>query len=31
MTYAAVPTGTEGDHVDVEAELAELLLIDPDA
>ena len=31
MTYAAVPTGTEGDHVDVETELAELLLIDPDA
>ena len=31
MTYAAVPTGTEGDHVDVEQELAELLLIDPDA
>ena len=31
MTYAAVPTGTEGDHVDVEAELAELMLIDPDA
>ena len=31
MTYAAVPTGTEGDHVDFDAELAELLLIDPDA
>jgi hypothetical protein len=30
MTYAAVPTGSESDHVDVEAELAELLLIDPD-
>ena len=31
MTYAAVPTGSEADHVDVEAELAELLLIDPEA
>jgi hypothetical protein len=31
MTYAAVPTGSETDHVDVEAELAELLLIDPEA
>jgi hypothetical protein len=31
MTYAAIPTGTEADHVDVDAELAELLLIDPDA
>lgn len=31
MTYAAVPTGAETDHVDVEAELAELLLIDPEA
>jgi hypothetical protein len=31
MTYAAVPTGTEGEHVDVEAELAELMLIDPEA
>lgn len=31
MTYAAVPTGTETDHVDVESELAELLLIDPEA
>ena len=31
MTYAAVPTGSESDHVDVEAELAELLLIDPEA
>ena len=30
MTYAAVPTGTESDHVDVDAELAELLLIDPE-
>jgi hypothetical protein len=30
MTYAAVPTGTEGEHVDVEAELAELMLIDPE-
>jgi hypothetical protein len=30
MTYAAVPTGSETDHVDVEAELAELLLIDPE-
>ena len=30
MTYAAVPTGTEADHVDVDAELAELLLIDPE-
>ena len=25
MTYAAVPTGAESDHVDVDAELAELL------
>ena len=30
MTYAAVPTGAESDHVDVDAELAELLLIDPE-
>jgi hypothetical protein len=30
MTYAAVPTGSESDHVDVDAELAELLLIDPE-
>jgi hypothetical protein len=30
MTYAAVPTGAETDHVDVEAELADLLLIDPE-
>jgi len=30
MTYAAVPTGAETDHVDVEAELAQLLLIDPE-
>ncbi len=31
MTYAAVPTGAEADHVDVDAELSELLLIDPGA
>ena len=31
MTYAAVPTGAETDHVDVEGELAELQLIDPEA
>jgi hypothetical protein len=30
MTYAAVPTGTESQHVDVETELAQLLLIDPE-
>jgi hypothetical protein len=30
MTYAAVPTGSESEHVDVDAELAELLLIDPE-
>lgn len=31
MTYAAVPTGAETDHVDVDAELAQLALIDPEA
>lgn len=29
QTYAAVPTGSESDHVDVEAELALLLWADP--
>jgi hypothetical protein len=29
MTYAAVPTGTESDHVDVDAELAVLLWAEP--
>lgn len=30
-TYAAVPTGSEGQYVDVDAELALLLWTDPDA
>ncbi|MGB8652241.1 MAG: SsgA family sporulation/cell division regulator [Mycobacteriales bacterium] len=30
MTYAAVPTGSESDHVDVEAELALLLWAEPE-
>ena len=29
-TYAAVPTGSEGDHVDVDAELALLLWAEPE-
>jgi hypothetical protein len=29
MTYAAVPTGSESDHVDVDAELAVLLWAEP--
>lgn len=31
QTYAAVPTGTESDHIDVEAELALLLWAEPGA
>ena len=31
MTYAAVPTGSESDHVDVDAELALLLWAEPNA
>ncbi len=31
MTYAAVPTGAESDHVDVDAELALLLWAEPGA
>ena len=31
MTYAAVPTGTESEHVDVDAELAVLLWAEPGA
>lgn len=31
MTYAAVPTGCESDHVDVDAELALLLWAEPGA
>lgn len=30
MTYAAVPTGAESDHVDVDAELALLLWAEPE-
>lgn len=30
MTYAAVPTGAESDHVDVDAELALLLSAEPE-
>jgi hypothetical protein len=30
QTYAAVPTGSEGEHVDVEAELALLLWAEPE-
>jgi hypothetical protein len=30
MTYAAVPTGSESDHVDVDAELALLLWAEPE-
>jgi len=29
MTYAAVPTGAEGEHVELDAELDELLRADP--
>ncbi len=31
QTYSAVPTGTESDHVDVDAELALLLWAEPGA
>ena len=30
QTYAAIPTGSEGDHVDVDAELALLLWAEPE-